>query len=115
FLGEFTHAINSRYQVDIVEAYLSAHLPWLTSGGIDIKAGHYVTLEGIEVITAPDNLLYSHSYIFNFGIPFKHTGVLTTTHLNSVVDIYAGIDTGVNTSLGKGDNNDAAAFHGGIG
>jgi hypothetical protein len=123
FLGEFDYSINARNQFDIVEAHALFHLPWLTKGGIDLKIGQYVTLEGVQVISAPDNLLYSHSYIFNFGIPFKHTGVMTTTHVNETVDIYAGIDSGVNTTFGNqgfpsrsnGDNNRAVAFHGGLG
>src|SRR5713226_9313237 len=122
FLGEFDESINGRTQFDIVEAHALFHLPWLTSGGVDLKVGQYVTLEGAEVIYAPDNLLYSHSYIFNFGIPFKHTGFMTTTHVNPMLDIYAGVDTGVNTTFGNsfncftcGDNNTAVAFHGGIG
>ena len=41
---------------------------------------------------------------------------MTTTHVNSMLDIYAGITSGVNTSLGwPGDNNAAPAFEGGIG
>jgi hypothetical protein len=47
---------------------------------------------------------------------------MTTTHVNSWLDIYAGIDTGVNTTFGNsfncfncGDNNKGVAFHGGIG
>jgi len=122
FLGEFDQSISDRNQFDIVEAHALFHLPWLTSGGMDVKIGQYVTLEGAEVIFAPDNLLYTHSYIFNFGIPFKHTGIMTTTHVNSVFDLYLGIDTGVNTTFGNslncfncGDNNKAVAFHGGIG
>ncbi len=35
-----------------------------------------MTLEGAEFINAPDNALYTHSYIFFFGIPFKHTGII---------------------------------------
>jgi hypothetical protein len=122
FLGEFDQSISGRNQFDIVEAHALFHLPWLTSGGVDVKVGQYVTLEGAEVIYAPDNALYSHSYIFNFGIPFKHTGIMTTTHVSPILDVYAGIDTGVNTTFGNrfdnfnsGDNNKAAAFHGGIG
>ncbi|CEG10182.1 hypothetical protein BN961_03619 [Afipia felis] len=122
FLGEFDQSISGRNQFDIVEAHALFHLPWFTSGGVDVKVGQYVTLEGAEVIYAPDNALYSHSYIFNFGIPFKHTGVMTTTHVSPTLDVYAGIDTGVNTTFGNrfdnfnsGDNNKAAAFHGGIG
>jgi len=122
FLGEFDESISGRNQFDIVEAHALFHLPWFTAGGMDMKLGQYVTLEGAEVIDATGNALYSHSYIFNFGIPFKHTGIMTTTHVNPTVDIYAGIDTGVNTTFGNhfncidcGDNNTAVAFHGGVG
>ena len=65
FLGEFDYAITGREQFDIVEAHALFHLPWLTAGGVDVKVGQYVTLEGAEVINAPDNALYTHSYIFN--------------------------------------------------
>jgi hypothetical protein len=122
FLGEFDQSISSRNQVDIVEAHALFHLPWLTSGGIDVKVGQYVTLEGAEAIPASDNLLYTHSYIFNFGIPAKHTGIMTTTHVTSLFELHLGIDTGVNTTFNNsfncfncGDNNHAAAFHGGLG
>lgn len=122
FLGEFDQSISSRNQFDIVEAHALFHLPWLTAGGIDLKVGQFVTLEGAEFIYAPDNLLYTHSYIFNFGIPFKHTGFMATVHVNPILDIMAGVTTGVNTTFGNsfdcfncGDNNKAAGFHGGFG
>lgn len=122
FLGEFDESISGRNQFDIVEAHASVHLPWLTAGGIDVKMGQFVTLEGAEVIYAPDNPLFTHSYIFNFGTPFKHTGVLTTTHVNPLLDVILGVTTGENTSIGDrfncfdcGDNNPAPALHGGIG
>jgi len=117
FLGEGDYFVNELNQFDVVEAYAIAHLPWLFSGGIDIKAGQFVTLEGAEVIDPTGDYLYSHSYIFNFGIPFKNTGIMTISHVDPMVDIYAGIVTGVNTTFGngQGDNNGAAAFEGGIG
>ena len=90
------------------------HTPWLFSGGIDIKAGQFVTLEGAETIDPTTNYLYSHSYIFNFGIPLMHTGIMTISHVDPLVDIYAGVTTGVNTTFG--DVNVAnPSFHGGIG
>jgi putative OmpL-like beta-barrel porin-2 len=116
FLHEFQNAFGDSFnQFDIVEANVQAHTPWLTDGGFDIKAGQYPTLEGIETIDPTTNYLYSHSYIFNFGIPLKHTGFITVLHATPIIDLYAGMDTGVNTSLGQGDNNDRLAFHGGIG
>jgi len=114
FIGELDRVGDSRVQLDIVEANLQAHLPVLTDGGIDIKAGQFVTLEGAEVIDPRGNFFYSHSYIFNFGVPLKHTGILTTTHVNPNLDVILGITSGVNTTLGGGDNNDRPAFHGGF-
>ncbi len=116
FLREFQYATgDSTNQFDIVEANLQLHTPWFTDGGFDIKAGQYPTLEGVETIDPTTNYLYSHSYIFNFGIPLKHTGVITVLHATSMIDLYAGVDTGVNTSVGSGDNNDYVSFHGGVG
>ena len=85
-------------------------------GGIDIKAGQYSTPIGFETIDPSTNPFYSHSYIFNFGIPLKHTGFLTTSHVTGLLDVYLGVDTGVNTTFGPlGDNNGAVAFLGGFG
>ena len=109
FLGELNRVVpNQRYQFDVVEANVLAHLPWLTEGGIDLKVGQYPTPLGYETIDPSTNLFYSHSYIFQFGLPFKHTGALAVTHVNSMLDIYAGADTGTNTTFGPlGENNGA--------
>jgi len=101
------------YQADIPEVYLSFHLPLLTDGGIDIKLGKFVTLEGAETIDPRTNAFYSHTYIFNFGIPLTHTGALFTLHATKWLDVIAGTTRGVNVSID--DNNDSLAFHGGIG
>jgi len=115
-LHQFQHATgDSLNQLDLVEAFAQAHTPWLTKGGTDFKLGQFVTLEGAETIDPSTNYLYSHSYIFNFGIPLKHTGLMAVFHVVPEVDIYAGLVTGANTGLGKSDNNDALAFHGGVG
>lgn len=118
YMGILDYAIHDRTQIGPLEANVSAHLPWtsmVSEGGIDVKAGLFPTYNGAEVMYAKDNLFYSHSYIFNFG-PFMHTGVMVTTHARSWLDIYTGVTTGVNTSIGwPGDNNSAAAFHGGFG
>jgi hypothetical protein len=89
----------------------------LTEGGIDLKAGMYSTPMGLETIDPATNPFYSHSYIFNFGLPLKHTGLYTVTHLTDVVDLHLGVDTGINTTFGSraGDNNSAAGFLGGLG
>lgn len=105
----------SRYQMDMVEANLLLHLPYLTSGGIDLKAGQYPTPLGFEVIDPSANPFYSHSYIFQFGLPFEHTGALAVTHVSSLLDVYTGLDTGANTTFGPlGDDNGALGGIGGV-
>lgn len=105
-LAEFDHLVHSKYQLDVVEAHVDAHVPVLTAGGIDIKAGQLVSPMGAEVIDATGNSLYSHSYIFNFGTPLKNTGILTISHVSPLLDLYAGLDTGVNGGItADGDMN----------
>jgi hypothetical protein len=105
---------NDTVQPDIPEAWLLAHFPITgTAGGLDLKVGKFVTLEGAETIDPRPNVFYSHSYIFNFGIPLNHTGILTTFHPVKGLDLYAGVTRGVNTSVT--DNNSSLAFHGGVG
>lgn len=112
-VGEFDRGIDNQIMPDVVEAYLNTHFPVLTPGGIDLKVGQFVTLEGAEYIDSTSNFFYSHSYIFNFGIPLKHLGAMATAHVNKNLDLFAGITRGVNTSFT--DNNDELAFHGGVG
>jgi Putative beta-barrel porin-2, OmpL-like. bbp2 len=113
-VGLFDNTQHDIVQPDIVEAWMIFHLPIPHSaGGLDIKAGKFVTLEGGETIDPRTNVFYSHSYIFNFGIPFNHTGILTIFHPVKGLDLYAGITRGVNTSIT--DNNSSAAFDGGLG
>lgn len=112
-LGLLDHVSDDLIQVDIPEAYLNFHFPVLTEGGLDLKLGKFVTLEGAETINPLTNVFYSHSYMFNFGVPLNHTGALFTLHTNKYIDLYAGVTRGVNTSID--DNNDSVAFHGGIG
>jgi hypothetical protein len=112
-LGTLDNTMHERYQPALIEAYVSAHLPVLTEGGIDLKLGQFVTLEGIEVIPTTGNYFYSHAYITNFGVPFQHTGLMTITHATKWLDVYAGVVRGVNGALD--DNNDVLSFHGGFG
>jgi len=118
--SRFTHSMglldqtgHERYQPDLVEAYLNLHCPVLTEGGIDFKVGKVVTLEGAETIDPRSNFFYSHSYIFNFGIPLTYTGATATVHVTKELDLIGGVTRGVNTSTQ--DNNGAAGFQGGFG
>lgn len=113
YLGFLDQAVpkDQRNQLDVVEASGSIHFPsTLFAGGLDVKAGLFATPLGAELIDPSTNAFYSHSYIFNYGLPFKHTGVIGTLHATSVLDLWFGVDTGTNTTFGKyGDNNNSAA------
>ena len=113
-LGLFSDtAATSIVQPDLVEGYFNLHFPIISEDGLDLKLGKFVTLEGVETIDPRANFFYSHTYIFNVGIPFNHTGALATFHATKWLDLYSGITRGVNTSIE--DNNDSVSFHGGVG
>lgn len=117
FLGQFPYATAARNQFAITEANVQAHLPWLTKAGMDVKLGLYQSPFGYEAFDPATNMFYSHSYISNFGLPSGLAGVLVTTHVSPVLDIYLGADPGVSTTFGPyhGDNNSSYAGIAGIG
>ncbi len=112
-LGMLDLTTNERVQPDFPEVYASLHLPITNTGGLDLKLGKAVTLEGAETIDPRTNVFYSHTYIFNFGIPFNNTGIAGVLHVNKYLDVYAGINRGVNVTFK--DNNSSVAFEGGFG
>ena len=68
------------------------------------------------MINPSGNPLYSHSYIYNFGVPLKHTGAYAVAHATEFLDLYLGGDFGNLAQFGKkGDNNEALAGLGGFG
>ena len=60
--------------VDLTEAYVNYVAP--LGSGIKLQFGKFVTYHGAEVIEARDNLNYSRSFLFNYAIPFTHTGFM---------------------------------------
>ena len=73
-------------------------------GDFSVKVGHFFTLVGYEVVTAPDNFFYSHALTMFNSEPFTHTGVLTTYKGIDGITLYngwtAGWDTGFTNALG---------------
>ena len=112
-LGTLENVTRNIVQPYVVEAYLNFHAPVATDGGLDFKLGQFATILGAETIDPRSNYFYSHDYIFNFGIPLQHLGGLLTFHMTPIIDLYAGVTRGVNTSIY--DNNGDLAFLGGFG
>jgi hypothetical protein len=74
-------------------------------GDLSIIAGHFYTLIGYEVVGAPGNFFYSHSYTMYRSEPFTHTGVLATYSASDTTTLYGGYVMGWDS--GFEDNGDA--------
>ena len=112
-MGLLDLATDSRIQPDFPEVYVSAHIPIGTTGGLDLKVGKYADPMSAETIDPRNNVFYSHSYIFNFGVPTTDTGFLAIFHVNKYLDLYGGLNRGENATFK--DNNSSLAFEGGFG
>lgn len=73
-------------------------------GKTSIKLGHFFTLIGYEVVSAPDNFFYSHSYTMVNSEPFTHTGALVSHKANEFVTVWGGYAMGWDS--GFEDNGD---------
>ena len=61
---------------------------------LSIKIGHFYTIIGYEVVTAPDNFFMTHAYTMQYGEPFTHTGVLATKKVNDQLSLMGGVTNG---------------------
>ncbi len=93
---------NEHYGLAMPQAYVE-----LANNDVSVKVGHFYTIIGNEVVTAPDNFFLSHAYTMQYGEPFTHTGAIATYDYSDNVDLIAGVHTGW-------DNFDAASSRAGI-
>ncbi|MFG0297308.1 MAG: outer membrane beta-barrel protein [Maioricimonas sp. JB045] len=70
---------------------------------VSIIAGHFYTLLGYEVVTAPDNFFYSHAFTMYNSEAFTHTGVLATYAASDNVELYGGWTLGWDTGFDQLD------------
>lgn len=83
------------YGLALPQAYAEFNLP--VGRGLSVKAGHFYSVIGYEVVTAPDSFFVSKSYAFQYGEPFTHTGVLGNYAVNDNWSVMAGAVTGSGT------------------
>jgi hypothetical protein len=88
---------------DITEAYVSYSAP--IGKGLRFDFGKFVTYHGAEVIEAIDNPNYSRSFLFNYSIPFTHTGVkasyVFSDNVNAGFHIVNGWDNATDNNTDK--------------
>src|SRR5262249_50828442 len=94
--GGFT-TDDPRFGADFRQLYVSAHLPVLSEGGVDVRAGRMGTVIGYESALAPYRPFYSNDYQWFYGEDGAFTGALATWHVNKQLDIINGITLGANT------------------
>jgi Putative beta-barrel porin-2, OmpL-like. bbp2 len=79
---------------DPAQFYASVHLPILTPKGLDIIGGRWYTIAGFEGVPAVSRPLLSVPYMFNYGQPFTHFGMLSRLHLSDHVKLFNGTING---------------------
>lgn len=90
FPGPMTSlSIGNTYAFDVQEAY-----GVYKNGKFSLKAGKFVTYNGIEVIEGPMNPTVSRGYLFGYAEPFTHVGVVGMYQLTDMVDVNVGAVNG---------------------
>lgn len=84
----------SDYGFALPQAYVEA-----ASGDWSVKAGHFYTLIGYEVVGAPGNFFYSHAITMYNSEPFTHTGVLASYAASDDTTYYGGWTAGWDTGF----------------
>ncbi len=96
---------NPRFGYDFRDLYVSAHLPVLTEGGMDVKVGRMNTIIGYNGFLAPYRPFYSSDYQFFYSQDGAFTGILTNLHVNRQLEVWNGMTFGANTFFTKRSAN----------
>lgn len=64
-------------QFDLVQAYVDVVLPF-AGKGLNVRTGKFVTPAGVETINPATTPLYSRGLLFNYLLPYTHTGIFGT-------------------------------------
>ena len=104
--AKFIHSAglgNPSDEFDLTEAYVNYVAP--LGSGLKLQFGKFVTYHSAEVIEAKDNFNYSRSFLFNFAIPFAHTGFMAGYKFSEAfaANLYAvnGWDVATDNNKGK--------------
>lgn len=90
------------YAFALPQIYLEAAL-----GDVKVKAGHFYTLLGYEVVPATGNFFFTHAMTMTRSEAFTHTGAVVTYTPVEGVELYGGWTAGWDTGFDKyrGGNN----------
>lgn len=80
------------YKLAFPQVYATVFAP--IGNGLTTKIGHFYTIIGNEVVTAPDNFFFSHAYTMQYGEPFTHTGIISSYPVNDNISLTGGVVSG---------------------
>lgn len=83
---------HNQYGFDPVLEYVDIYLPHIAQG-MNVRAGRYISVPGIEAHLAPNSYAFSHSLLFIID-PFTDTGVITTIKMSDRWLVQLGITVG---------------------
>ncbi len=80
---------NRQYGFDPVLEYVDVYFPHVAHG-MNVRAGRFISIPGIEAQLTPNNYMFSHSLLYAVD-PFTDTGVLATIQVNDRWTVQAGM------------------------
>ncbi len=91
---------------NLQQAYI--RLKTHVGNGLNFKVGKFVTMHGAEVIEAAANTNISRGFLFNYAIPFTHTGILASYSFADWINLDLGVVNGWNSVV---DTNNGKSVH----
>ena len=92
---------NRQYGFDPVLEYVDLYFPHVAKG-MNVRAGRFISIPGIEAQLTPNNYIFSHSLLYAVD-PFTDTGVLATIQLNDRWLVQAGLSGSHDVALWTND------------
>ena len=96
-LNGFGPEDNPRFGTDFRQLFAAAHLPVLSDGGVDVKAGRIYVPIGYDSTMSPYRPMYSAPYAWLYSHTGAATGATATWHATPQLDVIAGVTLGYNT------------------
>lgn len=90
-----------QYGFDPVLEYVDIYFPHVAQG-MNVRAGRFISIPGIEAQLTPNNYIFSHSLLYAVD-PFTDTGVLATLQLNNKWTVQAGMSGSHDVALWTAD------------
>src|SRR5262249_56575904 len=94
FTGDYGPGGSNRFSYQFTDLNVTAHLPILTEGGVDIKAGRQTTILG-PMGALPWQRYFDSTHYASYNLEEgRYTGVSTVWHVTKRLDWYNGIEIG---------------------